>query len=70
MAIENIEKGADRLLTIEELAAILNVPKSFIYQRTRRGANPKDRIPFFKVGHHLRFNPKSVGRWLKKNEIK
>ncbi len=45
----------DELLTIEELATLLKVPKSWIYMRTC-----KDEIPYVKVGRHLRFQRTKV----------
>jgi excisionase family DNA binding protein len=38
------------LLTIDEVAALLKVPKSWIYERARNGA-----IPHLKLGKYLRF---------------
>ena len=45
----------DELLTIEELAATLKVPKSWIYSRTCRNA-----LPYVRVGRHLRFQKPMV----------
>lgn len=45
----------DELLTIDELAAILKVPKSWIYIRTC-----KNKLPYVKVGRHLRFQKQKV----------
>src|SRR3990172_7803198 len=38
------------LLTVDELAAMLKVPRSWVYQHSR-GRNP---LPFIKVGKYLR----------------
>jgi excisionase family DNA binding protein len=52
------------LLTIDELAKELKVPKSWIYARTRiTGANS---IPKLKVGKYLRFNLEEVLAWIRK----
>ena len=41
------------LLTIQEAASLLNVPKSWLYARTRRrGA---DALPHHRVGRYVRF---------------
>ncbi len=45
----------DELLTIDELSALLKVPKSWIYARTCKG-----QIPHIKLGRHLRFQMKAV----------
>ena len=52
----------DELLTVEELAQLLKVPKSWIYQRTRlRG---RDRLPHIKVGKYVRFEETAVREFL------
>lgn len=57
----------DGLLTIEELASRLKVPKSWLYIRTRQSG--PGAIPKIKVGKYLRFNPEAVSDWLtKQNE--
>jgi len=50
------------LLTIDELALMLKVPKGWIYQRTR-DRSPCT-IPFYKVGKYLRFDANEVRVWL------
>ncbi len=40
---------------IQQVAAILGVPKSFIYRRTAHGYD--DPIPQYRIGSHLRFKP-------------
>jgi len=51
-----------RYLNIEEVAAILGVPKSFIYRRTARGHG--DPIPHYRIGSHLRFKPDDIQEWI------
>lgn len=48
----------DRPLTIDELSHILNLPKSWIYSKTR-----SNEIPHFKVGKYLRFSEAEISRW-------
>jgi len=48
-----------QLLTIEELAAWLQLPKATLYAWTH-----ERRIPFFKCGRRLRFDPKQIQAWL------
>ncbi len=53
------------LLTVEQIAEKLSVPRSWIYSRTRqKGA---DRIPFLKCGIYCRFDFDQVLAWLQKN---
>lgn len=49
--------NSDQLATPQEMAAILNVPVSWIYQRTRLGPAA---IPHIKVGKYVRFKPAEV----------
>jgi excisionase family DNA binding protein len=54
------------LLTVDELAETLRVPKSWVYGQTRqtgRGA-----IPRLKVGKYLRFKLPEVMQWLEKQQ--
>ena len=53
---------ADTLLTVREVAALLKVPVSWVYERTRRRS--QDRIPGFRLGKYWRFNAEEVRRWL------
>ncbi|MDZ4180414.1 MAG: helix-turn-helix domain-containing protein [Coriobacteriia bacterium] len=48
-----------RLLDVRELAAILAVPESWVYQRTADGS-----IPHVRVGRYVRFDLARVMRWL------
>ena len=50
------------LLTVDEVAALFKVPKSWVYERTRRrGA---DRLPFMKLGKYVRFEAGAVQTYL------
>jgi excisionase family DNA binding protein len=53
---------AQSLLTIEEVAELLNVPVSWVYERTRRRSS--DRIPGFRLGKYWRFREADVLAWL------
>jgi excisionase family DNA binding protein len=52
----------DDLLTVDDVAAMLKVPKSWVYERTRRRG--KDRLPFLKLGKYLRFETQAVRAFL------
>jgi excisionase family DNA binding protein len=43
------------LLTVQDAAALLHVPISWVYEHTRRGA--PDALPVVKVGKYVRFRP-------------
>jgi excisionase family DNA binding protein len=49
------------LLTAEEVAALLAVPRSSVYEYARRRVDP---LPSVLIGRHRRFDRRSVERWL------
>lgn len=53
----------DKLLTVDELAAKLKVPKSWIYSRTRQSG--PGTIPKIRIGKYLRFNWDDIWEWIK-----
>jgi len=55
------------MLTVDKLAVKLNVPKSWIYDRTRKGG--PDPIPFYKIGNYVRFSLPEVVEYLKSKAI-
>ncbi|WP_435769015.1 helix-turn-helix transcriptional regulator [Nocardioides sp. SYSU DS0651] len=55
---------ADRLWTVNEVAAFLGVPKKTIYAWRTTGKGPKG----FRVGKHLRWHPRTVFEWSLKLE--
>ncbi len=60
----------NRFLTIEKLSEYLQVPKGWIYERTRRDG--PEMIPHLKLGRYIRFNPQSEAfqKWLREHEIR
>ncbi|GAA2587626.1 hypothetical protein GCM10010399_17030 [Dactylosporangium fulvum] len=54
----------DKTLSIDEVAAILRVPKGTLYQWRSRRKGPKAR----KVGRHLRYDPADVQAWFRDQE--
>lgn len=50
------------LLTVEEVADLLRVPLSWVYERTRK--HGVDRIPGFRLGKYWRFREADVLAWL------
>jgi excisionase family DNA binding protein len=51
-----------RLLTVDELARELQVPKSWVYSRTR--IKGSDQIPHLRCGKYCRFDFEEVLVWL------
>ena len=54
----------ERLLTVQDIGNLLNVPKSYVYQMTH-----KHEIPFMKIGGHVRFSPSAIDKWLQGLEV-
>ena len=49
------------LLTVDDVAALLKVSRSWVYEHTRtRGAPRSERIPHVKIGKYVRFDPRLV----------
>lgn len=63
MLVENASPNLqDEILTVADVAELLKVPVSWVYERTRRrGA---ERIPHLKLGKYLRFHACEVREWL------
>ncbi len=57
-------EGWEELLTVDDIAAMLKVPKSWVYERTRRRG--KDRLPFLKLGKYVRFEADAVRAYLER----
>ena len=58
------EKKLDRLLTIQEISQLLNLPKSAIY-----GLTHQRKIPHMKIARKLRFRESDIIRWLETLEV-
>lgn len=53
----------DRLLTAAEVAAMLHVTKSWVYDQTRR-----HRMPHVRLGRYVRYRRSAVDRWIEQIE--
>jgi excisionase family DNA binding protein len=49
------------LLTADEVATLLSVPRSSVYEYARRRIDP---LPSLLIGRHRRFDRRTVERWL------
>lgn len=54
------------LITVDELAEKLRVPKSWIYSQTRQ--TDPDSIPRIRCGKYIRFYENEVIAWLKRKQ--
>ncbi|MEW5701576.1 MAG: helix-turn-helix domain-containing protein [Candidatus Zixiibacteriota bacterium] len=53
----------NRFLSVKELAEVLGVPVSWIYDRTRQGG--PEQLPHYKVGKYVRFSEAEIEEYLK-----
>jgi excisionase family DNA binding protein len=54
-----MEKGFHDILTVEEAAVLLRIPRSSVYTLAQQG-----RIPAQKVGRHWRFHRRTLEEWI------
>ena len=52
-----------KLLNADDVAALLGVPKSWVYAAAREG-----RIPTVQLGRYYRFRPEAVEAWVRELE--
>ena len=55
--------GADRILTVPEIAEMLRVPRSWVYDHVR--CDGEERLPHFKLGKYVRFHASAIRDWLR-----
>ena len=55
------------LLTVDEVAALLKVSRSWVYEHTRSRTTPRsERLPHVKIGKYVRFDPCAVRAFLER----
>ena len=57
------ERGTSQLLTVAEVAALLRVPISWVYGRTRKRS--LERLPGYRLGKYWRFREDEILAWVK-----
>jgi excisionase family DNA binding protein len=55
-------QNSEALLTVKEVANLLRLPASWVYERTRKRG--LERIPGFRLGKYWRFREADVLAWL------
>jgi excisionase family DNA binding protein len=58
------EDALSRLLTVEDVAVLLNVPRKWVYRRV--GLKPPEGIPYLKVGKYLRFRESDLREYVER----
>ena len=59
-----VATSTDAILTVAEVAALLKVPQSSIYEWTRYRSHQRVPLPHRKVGKYLRFLRTEIDAWL------
>lgn len=54
-----MESSEGQVMTVDDLAAYLRIPRSSVYKLAQRG-----QVPCQKVGRHWRFSRRAVDHWL------
>ncbi len=52
----------EEILTPEEVASLLRVSESWVYEKSRRRC--RDPLPCFRIGRYIRFSRAAVMNWL------
>jgi excisionase family DNA binding protein len=55
---------APKILTVNQVADLLQIPKSSVYEKTRSRPNTTPPLPCRRVGRYLRFFDAEVMAWL------
>lgn len=57
----------DELLTVDDVATLLKVSKSWVYEHTRRrGISSRDCLPSIKLGKYVRFSRTGIEKFLQR----
>ncbi len=66
-ASDNSQPDLNELLTVDEVAALLKVSRSWVYEhsRSKKTAN-SDRLPHIKIGKYVRFDACAVRDFLQR----
>lgn len=62
--LPSADLGTPVLLTVDDVAELLKVPVSWVYERTRRRSH--GRLPGFRLGKYWRFRESDLADWLER----
>jgi excisionase family DNA binding protein len=64
---DNSQIDLNELMTVDEVAALLKVSRSWVYEHSRsKHAARSDRLPHIKIGKYVRFDPRAVRAFLQR----
>lgn len=55
-------------LEVNDLVEILNLPKNWIYEHSRKGSS--DPLPSYRFGKYLRFSREEIEDWIERHHKK
>jgi excisionase family DNA binding protein len=61
--VADVRAAGGRLLTAEQVADLLGVPKGWVYKASREGS-----IPTVTLGRYYRYRPAAIQAWLAQRE--
>jgi excisionase family DNA binding protein len=65
--VTNAGGDLHELLTVDDVAALLKVGRSWVYEHTRnRGTKDGERLPHVRIGKYVRFEAKALRAYLDK----
>lgn len=66
-ASDNSPLDLNELLTVDEVATLLKVSRSWVYEHSRSKKTAKsDRLPHIKIGKYVRFDARAVRAFLQR----
>ena len=66
-ASDNTQLDLNELLTVDEVAVLLKVSRSWVYEHSRSKKTAKsDRLPHIKIGKYVRFDARAVRAFLQR----
>jgi excisionase family DNA binding protein len=66
-ATSPVEDELCQLLTVDEVASLFKVSKSWVYEHTRgRGTPRAERLPHVKIGKYVRFEAEALRAYVEK----
>ncbi len=57
-----------KMMTVDQVAELLQVPKSWVYEKTRNRHSDKNPIPCRIFGKHIRFPLEQFDRWMQSQD--
>ena len=68
---DHANRDLHELLTVDDVAALLKVSRSWVYEHTRsRGAPRVDRLPHLKIGKYVRFDPRLIRQFIERRSAR